>query len=192
MTSIRILLSIACNLDWPLFQFDVQKAFLQGELEEDIYMSLPPGHPLEGSGKLCHLKKAIYSLKQSPRAWYSKLSQALSQAQFSKCKCDHSIFLRKRGSLSTIVLIYVDDIIITGSDKEGIEKIKFFLKQKFDIKDLGKIKYFLGIEFARSNKGLPLSQRKFASDILKEFKMLNCNPIDSPVDPNSKLDLCLS
>ncbi|MFV0960718.1 reverse transcriptase domain-containing protein, partial [Klebsiella pneumoniae] len=94
MTSIRILLSIACNLDWPLFQLDVKNAFLQGDLDEDIYMSLPLGHPLEGYGKVCHLKKVIYGLKQSPRAWYFKLSHALEQIGFKKCYTDYSLFVK--------------------------------------------------------------------------------------------------
>ncbi|MFV0960829.1 reverse transcriptase domain-containing protein, partial [Klebsiella pneumoniae] len=94
--------------------------------------------------------------------------------------------------MTTVVLIYVDDILITGDDSFGISNVKSFLIKKFDIKDLGKLKYFLGIEFARSSKGILLNKRKFNSDILSEHKMTDCNPIDTPVDPNSKLDLCQS
>ncbi|MFV0960719.1 reverse transcriptase domain-containing protein, partial [Klebsiella pneumoniae] len=153
-------------------------------------MDLPPGHPEEGTGRICRLRKAIYGLKQSPRAWYSKLSNALEKGNFVKCASDHSLFIRRSGKVTTIVLIYVDDIIVTGNVTEEIIKTKNYLMNTFGIKDLGKLRYFLGIEIARSSKGINLSQRKYAMDILKDAKMTDCKPIDTPIDPYSKLGLC--
>ena len=167
--TIRIVLSVATNLGWELWQMDVKNAFLQGELEDEVYMLPPPG--LEGMvkpGNVHRLKKAIYGLKQSPRAWYNKLSTTLNGRGFRKSELDHTLFTLNTPSGIIVLLVYVDDIIITGSDKEGIRATKEFMKSVFDIKDLGEMKYFLGIELCRSKEGLFISQRKYALDLLKD------------------------
>ena len=145
---------------------DVKNAFLQGELEDDVYMTPPPG--LEDTiqcGKVLRLRKAIYGLKQSPRAWYHKLSRTLKDHSFKKSESDHTLFTLQSPQGIVIVLIYVDDLIITGDNKDGIQTTKTFLKSCFDIKDLGELKYFLGIEVCRSNESLFLSQRKYTLDL---------------------------
>lgn len=146
---------------------DVKNAFLQGELEEEVYMLPPPLIEVE-DGKVFKLLKAIYGLKQSPRAWYHKLSKTLLVRGFKRSKADHSLFTIQGERGIFVVLIYVDDIIISGDDKEGIQNTKSFLKIAFDIKDLGELKYFLGIEVCRSPEGLFLSQRKYTLDLLSE------------------------
>ena len=117
---------------------------------------------------MLRLKKAIYGLKQSPRAWYHKLSTTLNGRGFIKSEAYHTLFTLTTQQGIMAILIYVDDIIITGSDKEGIILTKAFLKSSFDIKDLGELKYFLGIEICRSKEGLFLSQRKYTLDLLSE------------------------
>ncbi|KAL1220946.1 Retrovirus-related Pol polyprotein from transposon RE2 [Cardamine amara subsp. amara] len=119
---------------------DVKNAFLQGELEEEVYMKPPPG--LESSipqGKVLKLRKAIYGLKQSPRAWYHKLSFTLTAKGFRRSEADHTLFTSQSAQGIIVVLVYVDDLIISGNDQAGIQETKFFLKSVFDIKDLGKI-----------------------------------------------------
>ncbi|KAL0744686.1 hypothetical protein Bca101_100787 [Brassica carinata] len=166
--TIRIVLSLAVNLGWGLWQMDVKNAFLQGELEDEVYMHPPPGlEHLVKKGNVLRLKKAIYGLKQSPRAWYNKLSTTLNGRGFKKSELDHTLFTFTTPSGMIALLVYVDDIIITGSDKEGIIATKEFLKSMFEIKDLGEMKYFLGIEICRSKEGLFMSQRKYTLDLLK-------------------------
>ncbi|WZZ64845.1 hypothetical protein YC2023_076215 [Brassica napus] len=166
--TIRIVLSLAVNLGWGLWQMDVKNAFLQGELEDEVYMHPPPGlEHLVKRGNVLRLKKAIYGLKQSPRAWYNKLSTTLNGRGFKKSELDHTLFTLTTPSGMIALLVYVDDIIITGSDKEGIIATKEFIKSMFEIKDLGEMKYFLGIEICRSKEGLFMSQRKYTLDLLK-------------------------
>ena len=168
---------------------DVKNAFLQGTLEEEVYMSLPPGHKLENNSNLvCRLNKAIYGLKQSPRAWYGKLSSYLNSCNFKISSADHSLFTKISGENTTLVLVYVDDIIVTGNNINEIKKIKSLLKEKFDIKDLGFLKYFLGIEVAYSKQGLFISQRKYVLDLLEETGKLGCKPANTPIDSKCKLN----
>ncbi|KAL0641199.1 hypothetical protein Bca4012_102625 [Brassica carinata] len=161
-------INLAVNLGWGLWQMDVKNAFLQGELEDEVYMHPPPGlEHLVKRGNVLRLKKAIYGLKQSPRAWYNKLSTTLNGRGFKKSELDHTLFTLTTPSGMIALLVYVDDIIITGSDKEGIIATKEFIKSMFEIKDLGEMKYFLGIEICRSKEGLFMSQRKYTLDLLK-------------------------
>lgn len=179
--SIRILLSIAINLDWELWQMDVKNAFLQGDLEEEVYMVPPQGH-CEDASLVCKLRKAIYGLKQSPRAWYHRLSNCLLEKEFTRSEADHTLFTKqgKKGMIAT--LIYVDDLIITGNDAEGVAHTKEMLKVVFDIKDLGELRYFLGIEITRFEDGMFISQRKYVLDILKETGKLGSRPVKTPLE----------
>ena len=186
--TIRILLSIAVNLEWDLWQMDVKNAFLQGELEDEVYMRPPPGlEDMVKPGNVLRLKKAIYGLKQSPRAWYHKLSTTLNGKGFVKSEADHTLFTLTSQQGIVVILVYVDDIIITGSDKEGINLTKAFLKTSFDIKDLGELKYFLGIEICRSKEGLFLSQRKYTLDLLNEAGDLGARVAKTPLEDGYKV-----
>lgn len=186
--TVRVVLSIATNLSWDLWQMDVKNAFLQGELEEEVYMTPPPG--LEDSitpGKVLRLRKAIYGLKQSPRAWYHKLSSTLKDRGFKRSEADHTLFTLQSPQGIIVVLVYVDDLIISGSDQVGIQETKSFLKSVFDIKDLGELKYFLGIEICRSSEGLFLSQRKYTLDLLSETGKLGSKPAKTPLEDGYKV-----
>ncbi|WZY94100.1 hypothetical protein YC2023_066429 [Brassica napus] len=186
--TIRIVLSIATNLEWDLWQMDVKNAFLQGELEDEVYMHPPPGlEHLVKPGNVLRLKKAIYGLKQSPRAWYRKLSTTLNGRGFRKSELDHTLFTLTGPSGSIVILVYVDDLIITGSDKAGIQATKEFLKSVFDIKDLGEMEYFLGIEICRSKEGLFMSQRKYTMDMLKETDVLGGKIAKTPLEEGYKV-----
>ena len=167
---------------------DVKNAFLQGELEDEVYMKPPPGmEEMVKRGNVLRLRKAIYGLKQSPRAWYHKLSTTLNGRGFVKSQADHTLFTLTSKQGITIILVYVDDIIITGSDKEGIISTKAFLKASFDIKDLGELKYFLGIEMCRSKEGLFLSQRKYTIDLLNEAGDLGGRAAKTPLEEGYKV-----
>jgi Reverse transcriptase (RNA-dependent DNA polymerase) len=183
MNTVRILLSIVVNNNWNFYQMDVKNTFLQGALEEEVYMTLPPGHQRENTSNLvCRLNKSIYGLKQSPRAWYEKLSQFLISCNFKVSDADSSLFIKHNTNGTTVVLVYVDDIIVTGNNQIEIDCVKKDLKQKFEIKDLGKLKYFLGIEITHSQKVFFLSQRKYVLDLLKETGKLGCKPAKTPIE----------
>ena len=167
---------------------DVKNAFLQGELEDEVYMYPPPGlEHLVKPGNVLRLKKAIYGLKQSPRAWYNKLSTTLNGRGFIKSELDHTLFTLTTPSGIIALLVYVDDIIITGSDKVGIQETKEFLKSVFEIKDLGEMKYFLGIEICRSKEGLFMSQRKYTLDLLKDAGALGGKTAKMPMEDGYKV-----
>ncbi len=187
LNTVRVLLSLAANLDWPLHQFDVKNAFLHGELTEEVYMDIPPGYNTTQTGTVCRLRKALYGLKQSPRAWFGRFTMAMKNNGFKQCNSDHTLFLKHRKGKVTALIIYVDDMIITGNDKQEISQLQDYLATEFEMKDLGGLKYFLGIEVARSQQGIFLSQRKYVLDLLTDTGMLDCKPADTPIVQNHHL-----
>ncbi|RVX22605.1 Retrovirus-related Pol polyprotein from transposon TNT 1-94 [Vitis vinifera] len=189
IASVRLLLSMAAMCSWPLYQLDIKNAFLHGDLAEEVYMEQPPGFVAQGeSGLVCRLRRSLYGLKQSPRTWFNRFSSVVQEFGMLRSTADHSVFYHHNSLGQCIYLVvYVDDIVITGSDQDDIQKLKQHLFTHFQTKDLGKLKYFLGIEIAQSSSGVVLSQRKYALDILEETGMLDCKPIDTPMDPNVKL-----
>lgn len=155
MNTIQILISIAANKDWPLKQFDVKNAFLNGYLEEEVYMDPPPG--IDCGGSVCKLKRALYGLKQSPRAWFGRFSNFMKQIGYKQSDADHTLFVRNNGGRITALIVYVDDMVVTGNDHDEIAKLQLLLAKEFELKDLGQLKYFLGIEVARSKAGISIS-----------------------------------
>jgi hypothetical protein len=191
LTTVRVLLSLAVNQDWPLHQLDVKNAFLHGDLEEEVYMDIPPGYNTNSAEKtVCKLQKALYGLKQSPRAWFGRFTSAMKKYGFKQCNSDHTLFLKHRQGYVTALIIYVDDMIITGDDTEEISRLQKNLASEFEMKDLGGLKYFLGIEVARSTRNIFLSQRKYVLDLLSETGMLDCKPVDTPIVQNHGLKDC--
>jgi len=189
MNTVRVILSLATNHDWDLQQFDVKNAFLHGELEEEIYMDLPPGYDGQVAvGTVCKLKKALYGLKQSPRAWFGRFTKVMINLGYKQSQEDHTLFIKHSVSGGvTILLVYVDDIIVTEDDKEDQIILSQCLATNFEIKTLGRLKYFLGIEVAHSKKGIFISQQKHITNLLKETRKTACKPVSTPVDPNIKL-----
>ncbi|RVW49135.1 Retrovirus-related Pol polyprotein from transposon RE1 [Vitis vinifera] len=155
INTVRVLLSLAANLDWPLQQFDVKNAFLHGELSEEVYMDLPPG--------------CMVSEKQC------------------QSNSDHTLFLKKQHGKITTLIVYVDDMVVTGNDPEERKALQNYLSREFEMKDLGPLKYFLGIEVSRSSEGIFLSQRKYALDLLQETGMSGCQPVNTPIEEGLKL-----
>lgn len=158
MATVRALLAIAAAKSWEVHQLDVNNAFLHRDLLEEVYMALPQGYsPKNTSGKVCKLQKSLYGLKQASRQWFAKLTEALLQLGFAQSHADYSLFIKSTDSTFTAALVYVDDIIVTGTDPSAIESFKQFLDAQFSIKNLGLIKYYLGIEVTRSSQGFYLS-----------------------------------
>ncbi|XP_019151774.1 PREDICTED: uncharacterized protein LOC109148479 [Ipomoea nil] len=169
IASVRIFLSMAAVHHWPLHQLDIKNAFLHGDLEEEVYMEQPPGFVAQGESNLvCKLKRSLYGLKQYPRAWFGRFSIVVQNFGLNRSKVDYSVFYRHQHGKSIYLVVYVDDIVITGDDVEGIQLLKQHLFQHFETKDLGKLKYFFGIEVAQSKQGICISQRKYALDILED------------------------
>lgn len=137
--------------------------------------------------EVCLLKKPLYGLKQSSRAWFGKFTIAMKKYGFKQSNSDHTLFLKRRGNLITCLIIYVDDMIITGDDKEEITKLRKRLIKEFEMKDLGELKYFLGIEVLRSKQGIFMCQNKYVLDLLTENCMIDCKPVNTLMIVNQKL-----
>ncbi|RVW76011.1 Retrovirus-related Pol polyprotein from transposon RE1 [Vitis vinifera] len=166
INTIRVLLSLTANLDWPLQQFDVKNAFLHGELSEEVYMDLPPGCMVSEKQcqKVCKLKKSLYGLKQSPRAWFRRFTKSMRAFGYHQSNSDHTLFLKKQHGKITTLVVYVDDMVVTGNDPEERKALQNDLSREFEMKDLGLLKYFLG-----------------------ETGMLGCQPVDTPIEESLKL-----
>ncbi|CAJ2651427.1 unnamed protein product [Trifolium pratense] len=188
LNTVRILLSLAANLDWPLHQLDVKNAFLNGDLEEEVYMDIPPGFEDKFGSNVCKLNKSLYGLKQSPRAWFEKFTYSMKKQGYIQGQADHTLFTKfSQDGKIAVLIVYVDDIVLTGDDIVEMARVKEKLALDFEIKDLGSMRYFLGMEVARSKDGIVVSQQKYILDLLKETGMSGCRPADTPMDPNAKL-----
>jgi len=166
LNTVRILLSLAANQDWPLLQFVVKNAFLHGEISEEIYMDSPPGMTDSIGMKICKLKKALYGLKQSPGAWFIRFTKSMKAFGYKASNSDHTLFLKRGKGRITTLIIYVDDMIVTGNDQDEISSLQQYLASEFEMKQLGNLKYFLGIKVSRSKHGIFLCQRKYTIDLL--------------------------
>ncbi|KAE8669333.1 hypothetical protein F3Y22_tig00112249pilonHSYRG00290 [Hibiscus syriacus] len=161
LTTVRVLLALAANKDWNLCQ----------------------DHP----EYVCKLRKALYGLKQAPRAWYGKIAEFLTKNGYSVTPADSSLFVKDNEGKLAIVLVYVDDLIITGDDEAEILQTKENLSVRFQMKELGQLKHFLGLEVDRTHEGIFLCQQKYAKDLLKRFGMLECKSTSTPMEPNIKM-----
>ncbi|MCH89963.1 putative copia-type polyprotein [Trifolium medium] len=163
-------------------------AFLHGDLTEDIYVEQPLGYQNGDNKKVYKLKKALYGLKQAPRAWYSKIESHFVYEGFEKCPSEHTLFV-KYGDNNDIIIVsvYVDDLIVTGNNQTLISVFKQSMKKRFAMSDLGKMKYFLGVEVCQTDEGIFIHQMKYASEILTRFGMENCNVVSSPIVTGCKL-----
>ncbi|CAH9146720.1 unnamed protein product [Cuscuta epithymum] len=192
MVTVRLFLAVAAAKNWELHQMDVHNAFLHGDLDEVVYMKPPPGFCSSRPGQVCRLKKSLYGLRQAPRCWFAKLSASLKQYGFQQSYSDYSLFTLTQGSAQLFILIYVDDLIIAGNDSSAIARFKSYLHNCFHMKDLGFLKYFLGIEVARSADGIFLCQRKYTLDIISETGLLGAKPTHFPIEQNHNLAISQS
>src|SRR5579875_989961 len=189
-TTIRCILAIGAAMDLEIHQMDVKTAFLNGELEEDIYMDQPQGFVEEGTQHLvCKLKKSLYGLKQSPRAWYQRIDLFFNQEGFSRGHADHTLYVKQTSEFLMIVIIYVDDLIILASDNTVLGWLKSKLEMEFEMSDLGPLEFCLGVAFERnrSARTITMSQSKYIKEVLKRFNMEECKPISTPLDVKGSL-----
>ncbi|KAL4558415.1 hypothetical protein LXL04_036615 [Taraxacum kok-saghyz] len=194
LVTVKMLLAIAAAKKWDLVQLDVNNTFLNGELNEEVFMDIPSGLDFQGESKnsdsklVCKLNKSIYGLKQASRKWFEKFSQFMLSIGFIQSKSDYSLFHKGKGDDYVALLVYVDDIIITGNSKQGIAFLKTQLSKKFKLKDLGSLGYFLGLEIAKSKEGIMVSQRNYSLQLLEDAGLLAAKAKNTPMDPRSSLN----
>ena len=188
MTSLRTVIALALAKGWHLHQMNVKNAFLQGKLEEEVYMVQPLGFESNIHLKaVSRLKKSIYGLKKAPRAWHSKITRYLHRIGFRMSKSDNSLYVRSDSS-PIVIILYVDDLVIGGEHLVDINKVTSLLSNKFEMKDMKELHYFLSIEVIRTPIGIMISQRHYILNLLYKFGMTECKSVATPLDRNLKLD----
>jgi hypothetical protein len=186
-TSIRTIIALAAKMKWKLHQMDVKTTFLNGVIEEKVYTEQPQGFEVEDrKSHVRKLKKALYGLKQAPRAWYGCIDSFLTSLGFTKSKADSNLYFKVMNDEPVILLLYVDDLFLTGEEKL-ITECKKRLTSKFEMKDLGLMHYFLGLEVWQNPERIFLNQGKYTVKILKRFDMLECKSMNTPMEAKLKL-----
>jgi len=181
---------LALNHGWSLHQMDVNNAFLQGNLTEDVYMQQPPGFVhTEYPTHVCKLRKAIYGLRQAPRTWHDSLKAFVVSYGFSTSLSDSSLFIYNRAGVQAFLLVYVDDLLLTGSNVIFLNQFMKELSNKFSLKLLGFPHYFLGIELIPTKEGLLLSQHGYIRELLNKFHMSGAKSTATPLCTTSPLKL---
>jgi hypothetical protein len=167
---------------------DVKSAFLNGELQEEVYVVQPPGFIVEGEEhKVYRLDKALYGLRQAPRAWNIKLDSTLKELGFVQSPLEHGLYARGDRVARLLVGVYVDDLIIVGGCSKVIGNFKSQMKAKFRMSDLGPLSFYLGIEVRQGEDEITLSQAAYASRIVEKAGLMGCNPCATPMEPRTKL-----
>ncbi|XP_058777060.1 uncharacterized mitochondrial protein AtMg00810-like [Vicia villosa] len=187
--TIRIILSITLTYRWSIQELNVNNAFLNGLLDGEVYMAQPQGFEQDNPNLVCRFNKASYGLKQAPMQWFERLqAAALVQLKFRPSKCDPSLFTYFEEGHTVYLLVYVDDIIITGSSTSLLKSIITKLNVAFSLKHLGVLDYFLGIQVTRIDpQSLLLTQSKYVKDLLLKTNMSDCAPVSTPMQSTCKL-----
>jgi hypothetical protein len=171
-TSIKTIIALAAKMKWKLHQMDVKTTFLKGVIEEEVYIEKPQGLEVEDrKSHVCKLRKALYGLKQAPRAWYGQIENFLTSLGFTKSKVDSNLYFKVMNDELVILLLYVDDLFLNG-EENLITEYKKRLASEFEMKDLGLMHYFLGLEVWKSPERIFLNQGKYAVEIFKRLDML--------------------
>ena len=188
ITSIRMLIAIASLNNMEIHQMDVKTAFLNGELDEEIYMEQPEGFVVQGQeNKVCKLVKSLYGLKQAPKQWHEKFDHTMLSHGFKINECDKCVYIKTYANSCVFVCLYVDDMLIMGTSKDVIMSTKRLLSSIFDMKDLGLADVILGIQIKRNNEGYILTQSHYVEKILNKYNQSNCKVAVTPFDANCKL-----
>ncbi|KAL0347878.1 UNVERIFIED_CONTAM: Retrovirus-related Pol polyprotein from transposon RE1 [Sesamum calycinum] len=167
--TVRLFIAIASAYRWPLLQLDVNNAFLHGHLDEEVYMVPPEGYDKAHGGLVCRLKRSLYGLKQASRQWNIELTSKLESYGFTQSPHDHCLFTLRKDSLFLALIVYVDDVLLTGNSLDDLNAVKSYLDDLFTIKDLGNAKYFLGLELAFCSRHLSLLPLNVTEDWLVDF-----------------------
>ena len=187
ITSIRLLMQIAVNENLEIEQMDVKTAYLNADIDQIVYVQQPEGFQKAGIGGenlVCRLNKSLYGLKQSGRNWYHLLHQSLLSQGFVTSFADPCVYSRQNDYIKTIIIIYVDDLLIASNNSHDLKNVKYMLSCNFKMKDLGILSLFLGIQFTFHGSKISMTQQKFLSKLLDRFGMADCKPKLSPCDPS--------
>ncbi|CAA7042757.1 unnamed protein product [Microthlaspi erraticum] len=189
ISSIRFLIGLAAIHDLVIHQMDVKTAFLNGVLEEEVYMEQPEGFVVPGSEhKVCKLVKSLYGLKQAPKQWHQRFDEAVLSFGFKINQSDKCLYSKfDDSSNGVIICLYVDDMLIFGTNLRLVELTKEFLSSNFAMKDMGEADVILGIRIKRDNGRICLSQSHYVEKVLKKFNYLNCAPVSTPMEASVKL-----
>jgi hypothetical protein len=188
--SLRTIIAVAAMEDLELDSMDISSAFLNGDLEEEIFMTQPEGFAVPGKEHLvCRLKKSLYGLKQSPRQWYHKLNETFIQLGFRRIQSDNCIYVWAKDGQRIMIPVFVDDLTLAATGRPLMDSIKAELQRKFKMRDLGPLHYILGIQVIRdrSKRLIYLSQAKHIDDVLAKHNMTNCRPVSTPLDKSVTL-----
>ncbi|KAK4384131.1 Retrovirus-related Pol polyprotein from transposon RE1 [Sesamum angolense] len=186
--TVRLFIAIATAYSWCILQLDVNNAFLHGQLDEEVYMTPPEGYEKAHPGLVCKLKKSLYGLKQASRQWNIELTSKLEAYGFKQSPHDHCLFTMRSNSCFLALIVYVDDVLLTGTSIDALVAVKTYLDDLFTIKDLGHAKYFLGLELARSSHGTYVTQHKYLQDIVHDCHLQDAKATVTPLSPGLKLD----
>ncbi|KAL4271204.1 hypothetical protein GQ457_13G028940 [Hibiscus cannabinus] len=196
LTTVRVVLAMCATFNLHLEQLDVKTVFLHGDLEEEIYMLQPEGfEEKEKKNLVCRLNKSLYGLKQVPRCWYKRFDSFIMSLGYNRLNADPCAYFKRFGENGfVILLLYVDDMLVAGPNKDHIEELKARLAREFEMKDLGPENKILGMQIHRdrSNRKIWLSQKNYLKKILSRFSMQDCKPISTPLPINFKLSSSMS
>jgi hypothetical protein len=189
LEAIRIILAFSVGKGFKLYQVDVKSAFLNGFLEEGVYVKQPPGfESSEFPNKVYRLRKALYGLKQAPRAWYGRLRGFLFSKGFEMGKVYKTLFLLRQGDDILIVQVYVDDIVFGGSSHSLVARFAKDMSKKFEMSMMGELQFFLGLQIKQAKEETFVHQTKYTKDILKKFKMDDSRPMSTQMSTTTALD----
>ncbi|KAL9260570.1 Copia protein-like protein [Drosera capensis] len=167
---------------------DVKSAFLNGELEEEVYITQPEGFEVQGQKHLVYrLSKALYGLRQAPRAWNTRLDKSLKELRFTRCSQEQAVYTRGEEDAALILGVYVDDLIVTGGNTGEVKNFKKQMMTEFEMSDLGLLSYYLGIEIEQKKGWIKLKQSAYAKKILSQFRMAECNVTKYPMEPKLRV-----
>ncbi|KAG8929142.1 hypothetical protein FRC01_004803, partial [Tulasnella sp. 417] len=190
LDTVRAVFSFAASQGWDIDQLDFKSAFLNGDLKEEVYMKPPQGFEHD-DGKVWMLKKSLYGLRQSPKCWHTKLTTSLTDFQLVRSTADFSVYVGRQGKDTTILVTHVDDMAITGSNTRKKNEVKEYIKENYDVEDMGKLSYYLGIswDYDRDARTIFAHQKKFALEVLEHFDMLVCNDSEVPVSAGQQFTI---
>ena len=197
-----MVIALAVNEDLELESVDISTAFLNGEIDKEVYMHIPDGFKVEGEprdGKdpkrwVVQLLKGLYGIKQGPQLWVLKLHSVLSSISFQWIDCDYSVYVYRQGDVKIFLPIHVDNLLLTSNLSTALKNVKSKLSAQFSIHNQGPVKSMLSIKIERNRsvQSVSLSQPGYIQSILDEFNMADCNPVSTPMEENIKLSVCMS
>ena len=182
--TIRLLIALAAEFKWNMTQMDVKTAFLNGDLDEEIYMRPPEGYP---SDSLLKLRKGLYGLKQAPRQWNKKLVTFLKKLGFNQCSSDECLFVLRKGKNILFMAVYVDDLIMADNNNALREEVADALKEEYEMDDIGRLEWFLGIKVEYTKEGIWLKQDAYIDVVAKRFNLENSKEENLPSTPSMQL-----